>query len=388
MHVNSNSDAGKEPVTGQPYLKTIAASYEHVPSLDGLRAISIAAVLFTHFVAPHGPGGYGVFLFFIISGFLITRLLFAEQNRREISIKDFYLRRFFRLYPVLVVFTLFAVTVSYFRYGHFSLDEAFAALFYYANFLIVHKELTGQPLDFEAFQVFWSLSVEEHFYLFFPVIFFFLKKAERVAILAIVVIVACTAARYLMASAHPELIGTHYFGMLTQYRIDSIALGVLLAAMCEIPAGQRIVMLADRYWMLALAFVVLAAGFILIRDPALKTALRWPMLGFPILVMIAAVVFSPRHRLAIAALNHPAAVWTGKLSYSLYVWHTLAGYAAHDLLANPVLATAGAVFFSYLFAALSYFLIEQPMIRAGKRMRKKTGPHVPPGGPAEATLAG
>jgi peptidoglycan/LPS O-acetylase OafA/YrhL len=370
MLTNSNGDAGKQDATGRPYLQTIAANYEHVPSLDGLRAISIAAVLFTHFIAPRGPGGYGVFLFFIISGFLITRLLFAEQKIRAVNIKDFYLRRFFRLYPVLLVFTLIAICISYIRYRHLSLDEAFAALFYYSNFLIVHKELTGAPWRFEAFQVFWSLSIEEHFYLFFPVIFFFLRRADRIIILSISVIVICTAARYGMASAYPELIGTHYFGMLTQYRIDSIALGVLLAAMCEVPAGQRLVMLADRYWVLAIAFAVLAAGFILLRDPALKTALRWPMLGFPLLVMIAAVVFSPRHRLAITMLNHPFAVWTGKLSYSLYVWHMLAGYAAHSIFSNAIIGTICAIFFAYLFAAASYYFIEQPMIRAGKRIRK------------------
>lgn len=370
MTTNLNSDAGNESSTSLPYLRTISASYDHVPSLDGLRAVSIAAVLLTHFAMPRGPGGYGVFLFFIISGFLITRLLFAEQSIREVSIKDFYLRRFFRLYPVLLVFTLFAISISYIRYQQLSLDEAFAALFYFSNFLIVHKELAGETWIFEPFQVFWSLSVEEHFYLFFPVIFFFLRKPERIAILSAAVIVICTGARYLMASAYPDLVVTHYFGMLTQYRIDSIALGVLLAAMCEIPAGQRLVMLADRYWALALALVVLAAGFILLRDPALKTALRWPMLGFPLLVMISAVVFSPRYRFAIAVLNHPAAVWTGKLSYSLYVWHMLAGSAAHSIFRNAIASTICAILLSYLFAAASYYFIEQPMIRAGKRMRK------------------
>src|SRR5688572_15855538 len=99
------------------YLKSPSASGGHIPSLDGLRAVSIFAVLLTHFAWPKGPGGYGVFLFFIISGFLITRLLFAEQRLRPVSLRAFYIRRFFRLYPALVAFVLVAIVVSLIRYG-------------------------------------------------------------------------------------------------------------------------------------------------------------------------------------------------------------------------------------------------------------------------------
>lgn len=353
-----------------PYLDVQPATYGHVPSLDGLRALSIIAVLLTHFVWPKGPGGYGVFLFFIISGFLITRLLFAEQRAQPVNLKAFYIRRFFRLYPVLLVCIATAMAVSYFRYRNLDLNEASAALFYYSNFLIVHKELNGIPWQIDAFQVFWSLSIEEHFYFIFPLLFILLREPRRIAIFSSMVIFGCALGRYLMARAHPELIETHYFGMLTQYRIDSIALGVLLATLCEIPAGRKLIHHADRTWVLMIAFVILAAGFVLLRDPALKTALRWPLLGFPLLAMISAVVFSPKYRIAIATLNHPAMVWTGKLSYSLYVWHMLAGYAAFAVFPGRSGAIA-ALLLAYLVAAASYFFVEQPMIRLGKRIRPK-----------------
>lgn len=362
-HYPSRLDA-----TSVPHLPDPAATYAQVPSLDGLRAVSILAVLLTHFALPQGPGGYGVFLFFIISGFLITRLLFAEQRRQSISLRAFYLRRFFRLYPVLLVFTAIATVVSYFRYGNLGLDEASAALLYYSNFLIVHKELNGIPWQVDAYQVFWSLSIEEHFYLVFPILFIVLRRAPWILFLSLVVIFGCTLGRYLIAIKHPELIGTHYFGMLTQYRIDSIALGVLLAAICETSTGRSLLLHADRYWVLGISSLVLVAGFVLLRDPALKTALRWPMLGFPLLAMIAALIFSPKYRLAITILNHPVMEWTGKLSYSLYVWHMLAGYAAFAVV-RGALGVVLAVVLAYLFAAASYFLVEQPMIRARKRIR-------------------
>lgn len=164
--------------------------------------------------------------------------------------------------------------VSYVRYSNFAFDEVLAALLYYSNFLIVHKELNSLPWQMEALKVFWSLSIEEHFYLIFPLAFVLLRTPGRVMALSLIVIFGCALARYMMALSHPELIDTHYFGMLTFYRIDSIALGVLLAAVCEVPTGQKMLREADRYWVLAIAFAVLLAGFILLEDPALKTALR------------------------------------------------------------------------------------------------------------------
>ena len=359
-----------------PYLRSTLASYEHVPSLDGLRAVSIIAVMFTHFIFPHGPGGYGVFLFFIISGFLITRLLFAEQKIQKVDLKAFYIRRVFRLYPVLLVLTLTAIIVGQLLYRNFDFGEVGAALFYYSNFLIVHKELNNIPWQMNAFQVFWSLSVEEHFYIAFPFLFVLLRTPVKILMLALFVVVACTIGRYTMAVAHPELISTHYFGMLTQYRIDSIALGVALAALCEMPSGNILLRQAGNYFVMAIALAVLIAGFAFLRDPALKTALRWPLLGFPILVFTSAIIFSPKYRVPIAILNHPVMVWTGKLSYSLYVWHVLAGYAAFALVPNAP-GAALAIIFAYLLATGSYFLVERPMIAVGRRIRHKHRERVP-----------
>src|SRR4051812_31928291 len=85
----------------------MSAQSGHIPNLDGLRAISIMIVMLSHFVnASLFPGGLGVYVFFVISGFLITRLLFGEKkNSGRISLANFYFRRALRLYPVVLVFT-------------------------------------------------------------------------------------------------------------------------------------------------------------------------------------------------------------------------------------------------------------------------------------------
>ena len=151
----------------------IPARFGNVPSLDGLRALSILIVMASHFVNPHLiPGGFGVLVFFVISGFLITRQLFAELKQANcVSIKNFYLRRVFRLYPVIVVYTLVSVSV-YAAGGHkITWSEPLSALFYFANYLYAYYTIPGHTGGSMPFGIFWSLSVEEHFYLFFPLLF-------------------------------------------------------------------------------------------------------------------------------------------------------------------------------------------------------------------------
>lgn len=352
------------------YLSDPAADYSHVPTLDGLRAIAIMAVLIHHLWVPAVPGGYGVFLFFIISGFLITRLLFADIKQNCVSISGFYMRRLFRLYPVICCYISVCVLIIYCRFGDFDIIEVSSVLVYFVNYLVVCREFNGIEWQFPEFKVFWSLSVEEHYYIVFPFIFVWLRTAARIAVLSISLIVACAVARYAGASSDPQLVGSHYFGMLTQYRVDSIAFGVLLAAACEMSAAKRFLRMADRYWVIALAAAVFTAGFILLRDPALKVALRWPLMGFPIIVFISALIFSERYRLIVSLLNSSIFVWVGRLSYSLYVWHMLAAYIVFDMYPTAVSPLTG-MFLSFLFAAVSYSLIERPMIRIGKRVRSE-----------------
>ena len=141
-----------------------------IPSLDGLRAISIALVIVSHlarwkhiaFAFPEAYGELGVRIFFVLSGFLISQLLFQEQERSSsISLRDFYVRRAFRIFPAAFVF-LAVVTVVYWhemRWYHLA-----AAVFYAANMDSSRPWIFGHL---------WSLSIEEQFYLLWP---FALKK--------------------------------------------------------------------------------------------------------------------------------------------------------------------------------------------------------------------
>lgn len=153
----------------------LASSKGHIPSLDGLRAASISVVLLAHLVGDKFPGGYGVFLFFVISGFLITRLMFSEMKAKgSLSPLNFYRRRLFRLYPVILVYTCVIVFAFWIQNSSISYIEPASALFYFANYLAPCYELNNFEYQM-PFKIFWSLSLEEHFYIVFPFIFMALK---------------------------------------------------------------------------------------------------------------------------------------------------------------------------------------------------------------------
>ena len=148
---------------------SIQPSYNYIPPLDGLRACAILLVLGGHFSVPHIPNDFGVTLFFFISGFLITRLLLAELiEKGTVSLYQFYVRRILRLYPAL----LFAIILSVIFYFYVKektipTEELTSALFYFANYYGLSK---GYDVA-NTFTILWSLAVEEHFYLLFPLMF-------------------------------------------------------------------------------------------------------------------------------------------------------------------------------------------------------------------------
>jgi peptidoglycan/LPS O-acetylase OafA/YrhL len=336
-----------------------------VPSLDGMRAISILAVMLSHMGVPWMPGGHGVFLFFIISGFLITRLLFAEQEiNGRINPRNFYIRRFFRLYPVIVVYCLFIPSVYFIRDGYIDIIEPLSALFYFANYLAGGRDLAGIVYQM-PFSIFWSLSVEEHFYIFFPMVVLLLRSPAKIFTFAVSVCVAVLAIRLSVAYFSPEVVQSHFMYTRTEFRIDSVAFGVALAAACELPRGQAIIDELTAPWGFAITLVI-ALCSIALGDDWFANIVRYSILGPCIALLMAAILFSARYRPFQLMLNLRPAIWVGRLSYSLYVWHLPCHLLAIWLMPGPG-GVALAWMFSFAAAWASYRFVEQPALQFGKR---------------------
>ena len=328
---------------------------QRIPSLDGLRAISITLVILSHLVKwKHisldvlgGYGALGVHVFFVLSGYLITNLLLREYERTAtINLREFYIRRAYRIFPAAFVF-LVVVIVLYrheMRWYH-----AAAALLYVANMDVTRPWIFGHL---------WSLSIEEQFYLLWP---FALKKwqSRKTAILLCVMIVTPIFWTGLYGfRVHNGLVGS-----LPAFA-DQLAIGCLLAIFApRIPKIRSSLAFA---MVLLMIFIPWFPANSPLRSLFMLFVLR-PLLDLSIAGVVLHVIQVPYR-----ALNWAPVAWLGKISYSLYLWQELfcsnaslhQGYA----LVLPALACA----------CLSYYCVEQPMLRLrekrGRLQRREPGP--------------
>ncbi|HEY0184999.1 MAG TPA: acyltransferase, partial [Rhodopila sp.] len=347
----------------------MSASRRTVPSLDGLRAISILIVLSAHFISSRlFPGGLGVYIFFVISGFLITRLLVSEYNASQtLSLRHFYLRRIVRLYPAIIAFTACVLAMDIVLHRPYNIVEPASALGYFANYLYVYfdaHDISGQM----PFAVFWSLSVEEHFYILLPVLFLMLRgETVRLAWAAAGLCIVCLGLRVGMAWLHPEYLTTQIFYSESQYRLDSIVFGMILALACEHDRGRRLLISLGHPVAVAVALAAVAAS-LTVRDPWFRETFRYTLTGCALDVLIAAILFNPLFRHVQRALNTAAAIWLGRLSYSLYIWHE--GVASFLPFQDrprwqAIIIT---LLLTIVLAAASYYAIEQPFLRLRRRL--------------------
>ncbi|MFF2387765.1 acyltransferase family protein [Agromyces sp. NPDC058104] len=299
------------------------------PEIQALRAVAVGAVVLHHGWPAVAPAGYmGVDVFFVVSGFLITGLLMREIERTgRLSLRDFYLRRARRILPAAIA-TLAAVSAltlllvpqrewrPWFR-------EIVASTLYYENWQLAVDSQIPRRADLESTPVqhFWSLSVEEQFYLFWPLLIIVaLWIAARrgaasttvVLVLLSVVTVASFVHSVLLTAQDANLA---YFS--TFARTWEFGIGGVLAIVSRAPLTGRA----------ALRSVVSWAGLVMIAVPIV--AFRSPEV-FPGLVVLLPVIgtlaviwagmperaWSP----AVVARLRPVQ-WTGDVSYSLYLWH-------------------------------------------------------------------
>lgn len=356
----------------QRYLLDVENTAGYLPSLDGMRAIGILIVMFAHLVTPFVPGGLGVYLFFIVSGFLISRLLFVEhQEFGSINLPRFYLRRLVRLYPAIIIYT-FSIVLVYLALGHkVNWWEPTSALLYFANYyysMLPSDQLNAGVMPFRTF---WSLSVEEHFYALFPPLFLLLKgHPTRVLITMIAVLVVALFLRTGVALNNPSLLETDVFYFQTQFRVDSIAFGVVVAALAGTKRGRLVLKMTAGGFSFVLGLGIILAC-LLYRDPLFRETLRYTFIGCGLVIVISSTLFSENLYVVQRLLNARPLKYIGRMSYSLYVWHLVAPSLADW--AFPQMTGGGSIIvkFALVFgiSAMSYHLFELPLVGLREKFR-------------------
>lgn len=339
-----------------------AAQSNYIPSLDGLRAVSVTLVFLAHAgISKLIPGGFGVTVFFFLSGYLITTLLIQEYERyQSIAIKEFYLRRLVRLAPPLLVTLACATLLVLFGLARGNLNPGafFSQIFFYYNY---HSLIAQQgPLaTVEGLAILWSLAVEEHFYLIYPWIFVALFTAAgtiRKILVVLALVLIWRAIRLLILGDAPFTI---YIS--TDTRIDSILYGCLLALMTTQGMSKKIFQDRLMYPYICAGLVVLAVSF-LVRDEVFRSTLRYSLQGFALMPLFYYAIAFPKHWL-FRPLNWKPVRRVGQYSYTLYLAHyvIIGALMYNDIFTDNRLAFAGlAATLSLIYSALIFEFCEKP----------------------------
>jgi peptidoglycan/LPS O-acetylase OafA/YrhL len=347
-----------------------------IPSLNGLRAISIMMVIAYHYYQnKYFPdtklvryvgmflfnGTLAVNIFFIISGFLITTLLINEENEYgSISLKNFYARRIIRIFPAYYFLLFVYFILNLIGYLHITTTGWLSILFFAKQFHYDSHETSHL----------WSLSVEEIFYLAWPLLF--MQVGERKTIIILCLISMVTIIRiYKFNFPLPPLIDTIFT------RGDALLIGCLFAI-----KYAKISSLITKYRMYLSLTIPLLIIFILFYNYLYKvllnpehtnfafllTATTYSLFGsegmFTNLLLGIIIVFSINNRGTwFKLLNLPIMNHIGKLSYSLYLWQQLFT-SERPLIHNLPLVLS--IFIIYVLALSSYNLIERPFFKIKK----------------------
>ncbi|HKE95488.1 MAG TPA: acyltransferase [Povalibacter sp.] len=346
-----------------------------IPSLDGIRAVAVGLVFLAHSGLENVvPGGLGVTIFFVLSGYLITTLMRMEfSSTATFSYRRFYLRRFLRLMPPLVVVVIATglLAAGGVIGGEFSHGGLPAVLFYYGNYFVIAHDFDGVPA---GLGVVWSLAVEEHYYLLFPPLAVLLLRIGHRGLAAATLLALCMLVLGWRCWLVMHGVAEEYVTMATDTRVDAILSGCLLALWrnpwLEPPAPRSN---ARREVMLIVAALSALLFALVYRDDFFRHTWRYSLQSAAVAVLIYFAVA----RAALPPfrwLNTRPMIWIGTLSYTIYLSHhvILLAVNRHWPQLGGLWATVLAVALTLGFAEPMRRLVEEPCARLRRRLHRPT----------------
>jgi peptidoglycan/LPS O-acetylase OafA/YrhL len=347
------SHSAKNPV------KTKVPS-RHIPSLDGIRAVSFLLVFVSHAgLGQYVPGGMGVTVFFFLSGFLITTLMRSEyQKSGTLNLRHFWARRALRILPCFYLVLLGAMLASSFTWAAIS-----AQALHITNYWSIFHGGDGFP---KGTGVYWSLSVEEHFYFLFPWVFIAMQRMRgrnQMCLLYGLCIVILAWRFLLVLDFHASNDRTY---MATDTRVDSILYGCALAVWWNPDRLQ----LSEERWkrLYSPAAVALLIACLVVRNEIFRETLRYSLQGVALTVLFISAMRFPFWT-PMRVLNSKVLSFLGVLSYSLYLLHfaVIIGVQRIYPLMVPLAQGVLALTTSLACAYILYVTVEKPCAKLRRR---------------------
>jgi peptidoglycan/LPS O-acetylase OafA/YrhL len=342
-----------------------------LPSLDGIRAVSIFLVLgshsthnypfskaYLHLIKTIFNGYMGVNVFFVLSGFLITILLVKEENEKGgISLKDFYLRRIFRIFPVYYLFILILVVISYFSSVDFTNCQWLTSLTFTKNFGC------NQWLDGHL----WSLSVEEQFYLIWPFVLILFSSSSHRLYFALILISSSFIFRLIFNKYGYYHLGAYSFFT----NMDSLMIGSLTGLLFYQKNPQLLAIVKYRPQLIRglMIVLVLLVSFLEIHHifPKGVVAFGKTIQSLTFAYLITSYVYVPIG-IGYRLLNNKILAYIGVLSYSIYIWQQIFFEKAFN---DSIASFPINILMVFIVAFISYNLIELPFLNLKKKFNKQ-----------------
>lgn len=328
-------------------------------SIEFLLRHNVAAWIAVPLTRIIAGGAFGVDLFFALSAYLITELLLREKHQTgALDIRAFYIRRILRIWPLYYFFLFLAFAISFFDPGgNFSVRHLATLLLLSGNWGFV---LWGDKAGSIVFHL-WSIAVEEQFYLLWPPIVARLTR-PRIMIAAGILILVANIERYWLLTRHAT---PHQLWWDTFAHLDSIAIGILASALLK--GGTPALSVTRRSMLiiigLACFFAVGSFRGIIPGPPPITL----PMLGGSVVVVLGCLALL----LGFIGLKVRDGwlTYLGKISYGLYVWHTLCVFLVFKVawLNHAFLAQGASLALTIAAAAMSYSFLEKPFLRLKQR---------------------
>jgi len=312
---------------------------DYKPHIDGLRALAVLPVIFFHSNFPFFEGGFvGVDIFFVISGYLITKIILREIQEKRFTITNFYQRRARRILPALYFIILFTIPVSIFVMSKdqllFYSEQILSVLFFISNFFFWENTGYFNPnSDLQPLLHTWSLAVEEQFYIFFPIIFLVLIKFFKNKIIFFIILISIVSMIISQFGGNFKIVnlslkypflnlpfdffwqagsGNFYlpFG-----RIWELMLGTLIAILFDKINTKKV---NTNNYLSLIGFVMIIISIIFYSEsmlyPSFLTLL--PCLGTGLII-----VYTDKNTVMFRILTLKPIIFLGLISYSLYLWH-------------------------------------------------------------------